>query len=201
MRPEIESSRNNKRAASFMSDDLSSGLGDASPGNEMKEDVDIESSIASLSTQTSTDATATDDDLSELLQLVKDASANGCISQKKALKYDGILQPGRLWKDMIFELLRESIPNKRTKKNIEGEAEPVEGYKCKICLVALKGHICPYCEVCSTSERKHKKDDGRGHTCINCPTCYYEQKKKKKLLQVKIGKCKCSAKDGPEGST
>lgn len=31
------------------------------------------------------------------------------------------------------------------------------------------------------------------HVCFNCPKCYYEAKKKKKLVQVLIEDCKCSA--------
>lgn len=75
-------------------------------------------------------------------------------------------------KDAVMMLLCEQIPTKR----------PGRGYKCRICQVAVKGHICPYCPICSTTQNKVEKHDD--HICINCTKCFEEGKKKKKLIQV-----------------
>jgi hypothetical protein len=53
----------------------------------------------------------------------------------------------------------------------------------------LKGHICPYCPVCSTPNDKHEKDGG--HACFNCPQCFDAGRRKKKLVQVRIGEGSC----------
>ncbi|KAL7480105.1 hypothetical protein ACHAW6_005811 [Cyclotella cf. meneghiniana] len=106
------------------------------------------------------------------------------ISSQKAARLHACLQSKSL-REAIFQLLCEQIPNKRCTNALPSGG----GYKCKICMVPLKGHVCPYCPVCSTPEVRYAKDGG--HTCVNCPQCFDEGKKKKKLVQVKIGMKRC----------
>lgn len=121
------------------------------------------------------------------VEILEAARRNNRISATKADSIKQILQSGSTPSDIVSSLLQEFIPKKRTKKDVDGEDKPKKGYTCKICLVPLKGHVCPYCEVCSTTEDKHLRD----HECFNCQICFAKAKKVKKTLQLKKGHCKC----------
>ncbi|KAL3779184.1 hypothetical protein HJC23_008055 [Cyclotella cryptica] len=110
------------------------------------------------------------------------------ISSQKAARLRACLQSKSLT-ETIFQLLCEQIPRQRSTNALPSGG----GYKCKICMVPLKGHVCSYCPVCSTPEAKFIKDGE--HTCLNCPQCFEEGKKRKKLVQVRIGTKSC-----PHGS-
>lgn len=98
-----------------------------------------------------------------------------------------ILESEKPWKDVLVDVFEEFIPKKRTKKDNAGADEPTLGYQCRICIEPLKGHVCRYCELCSTSTDKHEK----GHNCFNCSICFAKGKKAKKLVQVRADSCKC----------
>ena len=81
--------------------------------------------------------------------------------------------------DVVLSLLKVNIPDKR----------PGKGYKCRVCQVPVKGHLCPYCPVCSTHQMKFNKN--KNHNCRNCVKCYDEGKMRKKLVQLAKQDCKC----------
>lgn len=130
-------------------------------------------------------------DKAEIMDAFEDLKSNSRMKEQKSKEIGQIIQSDDDPKDIIIKLLRQCIPKKRTKKNSDGEAEAIEGYACRICDVAAKGHVCPYCEVCSTSEKRYEK--GGNHSCSNCSNCYFKAKKAKKLKQVKRGSCNCVA--------
>ena len=109
--------------------------------------------------------------LEDFIQTIDEALQDQRIDEKKAERLHKCLQSGD-WPEVAFSLLCEQIPMKR-KGN---------GYSCRVCQVPKKGHTCMYCHVCSTPEKKFKKDDE--HVCINCPTCFEVGKKNKKIIQV-----------------
>ena len=142
-----------------------------------------ESDISSIDNS----AYPTGEEIADVVEIFENLRSNSRMKDAKAECIKKILQSDNSWKNVVADLLEEFIPKKRTKKDDSGADEPTLGYQCRICLVPLKGHVCPYCEVCSNSMNKH----GGGHACFNCSTCFYEAKKKKKLLQVRKGSCKC----------
>jgi hypothetical protein len=178
-----ETGSNRKRSATCISDYPSSGS-DASANMEKELYQNAEGNDSFMSI----DVYPTPEEIAERLQVIQDASSNNRISATKAANFERVLRSEKPWKDIVTDLIHEFIPKKRTKKS-EGTDKPVRGYECRICLVPLKGHVCLYCEVCSTKDDKYEK--GEGHVCINCTSCYFNAKKKKKLVQLKIGKCKC----------
>ncbi len=112
--------------------------------------------------------------------LVDKATAEGRIDTKKADRLRACLNSD----DTIHSLLTELIPDKRKGKGF---------YKCRVCEVPRKDHICPYCPVCSTPEKKFLKNDN--HVCVNCVKCFDEGKKKKKLIQFLKQECPCKSKE------
>jgi hypothetical protein len=110
--------------------------------------------------------------LEDFIQTIDTALQEQRIDEKKAERLHECLQSGD-WADVAFSLLCEQIPMKR-KGN---------GYSCRVCQVPKKGHTCMYCHVCSTPEKKFKKDDE--HVCMNCPTCFEVGKKNKKIIHVR----------------
>jgi hypothetical protein len=110
--------------------------------------------------------------LEDFIQTIDTALQDQRIDEKKAERLHECLQSGN-WPEVAFSLLCEQIPMKR-KGN---------GYSCRVCQVPKKGHTCMYCHVCSTPEKKYKKDDE--HVCIYCPTCFEVGKKNKKIIQVR----------------
>ena len=132
----------------------------------------------------------TDLEKNEIMEEFEALKANSNIKTHKLNEIGLIIKSCDDPKEMIIKLLRQFITQKRTKKNHDGKDEVIKGYTCRICNVAAKGHVCPYCEVCSTSDDKHEK--GGNHICFNCTNCYYKAKKVKKFKQVKIGSCKCA---------
>ena len=121
----------------------------------------------------------------DFIRTIDEALQEQRIDEKKAERLHECLQSGD-WTYVAFSLLREQIPMKR-KGN---------GYSCRVCQVPKKGHTCMYCHVCSTPEKKFKKDDE--HVCMKCPMCFEEGKKKKKLVQVVCGGREC--RHGPHES-
>ncbi len=109
--------------------------------------------------------------LDDFVQKINTALQEQRIDEKKAERLRECLQFGD-WAEVAFSLLCVQIPEKR-----KGE-----GYSCRVCQVPKKGHMCTYCHICSTPEKKYKKDDE--HVCINCPTCFEVGKKNKKIIQV-----------------
>ena len=103
---------------------------------------------------------------------IDDAVREQRIDNKKAARLQECLQSGD-WSEVAFSMMCEQIPLKRKGK----------GYCCRVCAVPTKGHICPYCHVCSTAENKFMKSDL--HVCFHCPACFDHGKKKKKLVQIK----------------
>lgn len=99
----------------------------------------------------------------------------GRIDEKKASRLRNCLNS----EDVVGLLLCEQIPAKR----------PGKGYHCRVCQVPLKGHVCPYCPVCSTSNTRFEKNDS--HVCKNCIKCYDLGKKRKKLVQFSKQTCPC----------
>ena len=110
--------------------------------------------------------------LEDCMSTIGSAVSEKRIDEKKAERLQECLRSGN-WSEIAFSLLCEQIPLKRKGK----------GYSCRICQVPKKGHTCMYCHICSTPEKKFKKDDE--HVCINCPTCFEVGKKAKKLVQIK----------------
>jgi hypothetical protein len=117
--------------------------------------------------------------LEDFVHTIDTALQEQRIDEKKAERLHECLQSGD-WPEVAFSLLCEQIPMKR-KGN---------GYSCRVCQVPKKGHTCMYCHVCSTPEKKLKKDDE--HVCINCPTCFEVGKKNKKIIQVQCEGHVCS---------
>ena len=118
--------------------------------------------------------------LSECKEFIENALNEKRITLQKAVRLRECFEKSESPTEIIHRLLCEQIPNKRNKT----------GYKCRICVLPLKGHICPYCPVCSTSEAKYIKDGD--HVCFNCHQCFEAGKQSKKLVQVKIGEGNCS---------
>jgi hypothetical protein len=110
-------------------------------------------------------------------EMIDTATAEGRIDSKKAERLRKCLNSD----DIISSLLSEQIPKLRRGK----------GYKCRVCQVPVKGHLCPYCPVCSTPVNKVKKNDEHMH--VNCIKCFEEGKKRKKLVQILRGECDCSS--------
>jgi len=108
--------------------------------------------------------------MEDCISTIEAAVSEHRIDAKKAERLQECLESGD-WSEVAFSLLCEQIPMKRKGK----------GYSCRVCQVPKKGHTCVYCHVCSTPEKKYKKDDE--HVCINCPTCFEVGKKSKKLIQ------------------
>jgi rubrerythrin len=121
--------------------------------------------------------------LKDCHEFINKAEAEHRISTPKATRLRHCLQSTSLT-ETIFQLLAEQIPSKRPTSKTKG------GYQCKICLEPLKGHLCPYCPVCSTPEMRYAKDGG--HSCFNCVQCFELGKKRKKLVQVRIGDGSCA---------
>ena len=109
--------------------------------------------------------------------LIDKAKKEGRIDVKKADRLRACLNSD----DIIRSLLVEQIPKQRNGKGF---------YKCRVCVVPVRGHVCPYCPVCSTDKKKIRKNDS--HVCVNCAKCFDEGKKKKKLVQCKKQNCPCS---------
>jgi len=107
-------------------------------------------------------------------ELIDKAEAEKRIDTKKAGRLRACLNSD----DIIRSLLTEQIPKGRG------------FYKCRVCQVPTKGHVCPYCPVCSTPTTKFRKNDS--HVCINCVKCFDEGKKRKKLVQCLKQECPCS---------
>lgn len=124
--------------------------------------------------------------MQDLLCIIDEAEEEKSITTLKADRLRKYLRSESLM-DMIHHLLCENIPLKRN--GLE------RGYKCRVCQVPLKGHICLYCPVCSTPENKVKK--GCDHLCFNCTTCYDKGKMKKKVVQVRIDCCDCTGHSKP----
>ena len=123
----------------------------------------------------------TQEDIACLLEKVKTLKSNKRISKSRADNIEKIMKSKGSWKKIVDNLFDEFTPTPRTKCK--------EGYKCRICEVPKRGHNCPYCEVCSTSDNKVIK---KGHKCPNCHTCFDKGKAEKKPpVQLPIGKCKC----------
>jgi len=118
--------------------------------------------------------------LSDCKDYIENALSEKRITSHKASRLRHCLQSSSR-EEIIYQLLREQIPNKRSKVS--------EGYKCRLCNVPLKGHVCPYCPVCSTDTNKYLKDGN--HTCTNCPQCFDVGRRKKKCIQIKIGENSC----------
>jgi hypothetical protein len=114
--------------------------------------------------------------LKECFDIIDKAETEERIDANKANRLRDCLNSD----DAIMLLLCEQIPHKRKGKGF---------YKCRVCEVPVKGHVCPYCPVCSTPQNKIEKDDD--HVCFNCIKCYDEGKKRKKLVQVNKRECKC----------
>lgn len=96
------------------------------------------------------------------------------IDEKKAKRLRDCIYE-RNWADVSYRLLCEQIPKKRKGKS---------GYQCRVCLVPLKGHTCPYCPVCSTAHIKFMKSES--HNCVNCPACFDAGKRRKKVVQISV---------------
>eukprot|EP01082_Thalassiosira_pseudonana_P015949 g14088.t1 g14088 contig9:1131183-1132204(+) len=124
--------------------------------------------------------------MQDLLCIIDESEEEKSITTLKADRLRKYLRSESLM-DMIHHLLCENIPLKRN--GLE------RGYKCRVCQVPLKGHICLYCPVCSTLENKAKK--GCDHLCFNCTTCYDKGKMKKKVVQVRIDCCDCTGHSKP----
>lgn len=118
--------------------------------------------------------------LQDCQQCIIQAYTEKRITHQKALRLRECLESTCPF-EIIHKLLNEQIPQKRFKTR--------EGYKCRLCAKPLKGHVCPYCPVCSTADKLHPKD-GK-HTCFNCPQCFEAGRKKKRLVQIKIGEGTC----------
>lgn len=119
--------------------------------------------------------------ISDCKQFIENALNEKRISLQKAARLRECFTKSESQEEIIHRLLCEQIPKKRNKT--------LTGYKCRICALPLKGHICPYCQVCSTQEAKYIKDGD--HVCFNCHQCFEEGKQSKKLVQIKIGKGNC----------
>lgn len=88
------------------------------------------------------------------MKAFEDARSNSRMKDTKAESIRKLLQSGDSCKEIIIGLFDEFVPKKRTKRGADGEDHPTEGYGCRICQVPIKGHVCLYCEVCSTSKDK-----------------------------------------------
>eukprot|EP00986_Skeletonema_menzelii_P020767 scaffold32243_cov166-Skeletonema_menzelii.AAC.3 len=141
---------------------------------------------SSLISEDESQSSASKSEKAPYFDLVDKAKAEGRIDGKKACRLRACLNSD----DIILSLLVEQIPKQRKGK----------GYKCRICEVPVKGHVCQYCPVCSTSQKKIKKTDS--HVCVNCDKCFHEGKKKKKLVQCLKQNCPCPRRSkGGEGDT
>ena len=109
------------------------------------------------------------------LGTIETALSDQRIDSKKAERLRDCIREGN-WADVSYRLLLEQIPKKRRGKS--------GGYQCRVCLVPLKGHMCPYCPVCSTSHIKYLKSES--HNCVNCPACFYAGKRRKKVVQISV---------------
>mmetsp|Transcript_15810 Transcript_15810/g.23457 ORF Transcript_15810/g.23457 Transcript_15810/m.23457 type:complete len:212 (+) Transcript_15810:117-752(+) len=126
--------------------------------------------------QTIQQPTNSDAKMKNCFDIIDKAEAEERIDAKKASRLRDCLHSD----DAITLLLCEQIPHKRRGKGF---------YKCRVCEVPIKGHVCPYCPVCSTPQQKIEKNDD--HVCINCIKCYETGKKRKKLVQVNKRECEC----------
>ncbi|EJK63745.1 hypothetical protein THAOC_15578 [Thalassiosira oceanica] len=108
------------------------------------------------------------------LGTIEKALSENRIDAKKADRLRDCIDE-RNWADVSYRLLCEQIPKKR-----KGNS----GYQCRVCLVPLKGHICPYCPVCSTAQIKYLKSES--HNCVNCPACFHAGKRRKKVVQIRV---------------
>ena len=143
---------------------------------------DVDNKDDDLRKQTQLSSTSNSDSkLKECFDLINKAEAEERIDSNKAGRLRECLHSD----DAILLLLREQIPHKRKGKGF---------YKCRICEVPVKGHVCPYCPVCSTPQNKIEK--GVDHICINCVKCYEAGKRRKKLVQLKKRECKCKNEEG-----
>lgn len=118
--------------------------------------------------------------LADCQQCIENALADKRISCSKYTRLSDCLK-SESPTEIIYQLICENIPNKRSKTT--------DGYKCKLCVKPLKGHVCPYCPVCSTPYDKHAKDGE--HACFNCPQCFEAGRKKKRLVQIQVGTETC----------
>lgn len=143
-------------------------------------DVDDKDDIRKQTTQQTT-TTNPDDKMKTCFDIIDKAEAEERIDASKANRLRDCLHSD----DAITLLLREQIPHKRKGKGF---------YKCRICEVPIKGHVCPYCPVCSTPQNKIEKGDD--HVCINCIKCFETGKRRKKLVQVNKRECKCKNEEG-----
>lgn len=108
------------------------------------------------------------------LGTIEKALRESRIDAKKAERLRDCIDE-RNWAEVSYRLLCEQIPKKR-----KGNS----GYQCRVCLVPLKGHICPYCPVCSTAQIKYLKSES--HNCVNCPACFHAGKRRKKVVQIRV---------------
>jgi hypothetical protein len=118
--------------------------------------------------------------LSDCQKVIADALAEKRLTPPKALRLRQCLDSSDVMQ-IVLNLLHEHIPKKRSTS--------CGGYKCKLCDMPLKGHVCPYCPVCSTPNDRYEKDGG--HACFNCPQCFDAGRRKKKLVQIRIGEGSC----------
>mmetsp|Transcript_11592 Transcript_11592/g.17731 ORF Transcript_11592/g.17731 Transcript_11592/m.17731 type:complete len:213 (+) Transcript_11592:155-793(+) len=142
-------------------------------------DVDNKDDLRKQPQQSST--SNSDSKMKECFDIINKAEAEERIDANKASRLRDCL----LSDDAILLLLREQIPHKRKGKGF---------YKCRICEVPVKGHVCPYCPICSTPQNKIEKSVD--HVCINCIKCYEAGKRRKKLVQLKKRECKCKNEEG-----
>ncbi len=142
-------------------------------------DVDNKDDLRKQPQQSST--SNSDSKMKECFDIINKAEAEERIDANKASRLRDCLHSD----DAILLLLREQIPHKRKGKGF---------YKCRICEVPVKGHVCPYCPICSTPQNKIEKSVD--HVCINCIKCYEAGKRRKKLVQLKKRECKCKNEEG-----
>jgi hypothetical protein len=147
--------------------DDNAGRGVLSAEQNEKDDIRKEASMQSANSDTK---------LKMCFDIIDKAETEERIDANKANRLRDCLNSD----DAIMLLLCEQIPHKRKGKGF---------YKCRVCEVPVKGHVCPYCPVCSTPQNKIEKDDD--HVCANCIKCFDEGKKRKKLVQVNKRECTC----------
>lgn len=153
------------------SDDFEDGDDNVGSGERPKQ-----SEKDDIRKQTTVQSTNSNARLKKCFDIIDTAETEERIDANKASRLRDCLNSD----DALMLLLCEQIPHKRRGKGF---------YKCRVCLVPVKGHVCPYCPVCSTPQNKIEKDDE--HICINCIKCFEAGKKKKKLVQVNKRECKC----------
>lgn len=162
-----DKNKNVKRSKEEHQLQLSNNLSDVT-SDDFGDDVDDENARNGEPANHDEHDNESDAKLKKCFDIINKAEKEERIDSNKANRLRDCLNSD----DVIMLLLREQIPTKR----------PGKGYKCRVCQVPVKGHVCPYCPVCSTPQNKFEKDDD--HICTHCIKCYDEGKKRKKLVQV-----------------